>query len=222
MASQAKDRFDQQRGDIDQLWEIHQDVAGQGAGRKHGVDVINRAAIVFITACWESYVEDACLEGYDFLLANAREPESFPARVRTLASKPLRENSDHTQIWRLAGDGWRQVLAEHRDAAKAKWLDKLNTPKTAQVNSLYNELLGLINLSDSWSWQGMSSQQASEKLDNYITVRGNIAHRLTHDETVYKDWGTDYLSHVERLVSRTDEKVRGHIESLAGTPPWSP
>ena len=110
MASGAKNRFDQQKGDIDQLWVIHQEFAGQGAGRKHGVEVINRAAIVFITACWESYVEDVCLEAFDFLLANASYPENFPARVRTLASKALRENPDQTQIWRLAGEGWKQVL----------------------------------------------------------------------------------------------------------------
>jgi hypothetical protein len=222
VASAAKGRFDQQKGDIDQLWEIHQEVAGQGAGRKHGVEVINRAAIVFITACWESYVEDVCIEAFDFLLANASDSTVFPARVRALASKVLRESQDHTQIWRLAGDGWKQILNDHRDAVKAKWVDTLNTPKTAQVNGLFNELLGLSNLSGSWSWQGINAQQASEKLDYYITVRGNIAHRLNHDEAVYKNWSTDYLSHVERLVSKTDEKVPGHISALIGTPPWSP
>ena len=66
----------------------------------------------------------------------------------------------------------------------------------------------------------MTSKQASDKLDEYITVRGNIAHRLTHDTTIYKDWGTDYLSHVERLVAKTDERVHGHVETLIGAPPW--
>jgi hypothetical protein len=220
MASLAKNRFDQQKGDIDQLWVIHQEFAGQGAGRKHGVEVINRAAIVFITACWESYVEDVCLEAFDFLLANASHPDNFPVRVRTLASKALRENPDQTQIWRLAGEGWKQVLSDHREGAKAKWLDELNTPKTPQVNGLFRELIGLSNLSESWSWQRMSSQQASEKLDEYITVRGNIAHRLTHDTNIYKNWGTDYLSHVERLVAKTDERVYGHVVTLTITPPW--
>jgi len=42
------------------LWVIHEEVAGQGAGRKYGIDVLNRAAIVFVTACWESFVEDTC------------------------------------------------------------------------------------------------------------------------------------------------------------------
>ena len=48
--------------------------------------------------------------------------------------------------------------------------------------------------------QRLVFQQASEKLDNYIVVRGTIAYRLNHGETVYKDWGTIYLSQVERLA----------------------
>jgi hypothetical protein len=220
MASIAKSNFEQQKRDIDQLWAIHQEVAGQGAGRKHGVDVLNRAAIVFITACWESYIEDVCLEAFDFLLSNATDPSAFPNRVKTLASEELRSNPDKNQIWNLAGYGWKQVLQTHREAAKKRWLGKLNTPKTEQVNELFRELLGLPNLSDSWSWQGINSQQASEKLDQYIVVRGNIAHRTTHDANVYKLWGTDYLSHAERLVVKTDEHVRGHVNDLIQASPW--
>jgi hypothetical protein len=37
VASAAKDRFGQQKGDIDQVWRIHQEFAGQIAGRKHVV-----------------------------------------------------------------------------------------------------------------------------------------------------------------------------------------
>jgi hypothetical protein len=220
MTSNAKSRFDLQKGDIDQLWDIHQQVAGEGPGRKHGVEVLNKAAIVFITACWESYVEDVCLEAFDFLLANASTPDCFPGRVRTLASKALRADLDETKVWLLAGEGWKQILVTHKEAVKAEWLDKLNTPKTAQVNGLFNKMLGLSSLSGSWSWQRMNSEDASSKLDYYITVRGNIAHRVSHDETVYKDWGTDYLAHVERLVNVTDQKVSSHIASLTGSVPW--
>lgn len=107
-----------------------------------------------------------CLEAFDFHLANASHPDNFPASVRTLASKALRENPDQTQIWRPAGEGWKLVLRDHREAAKAKWLDELNTPKTPQVIGLFKELIGLSNLLESWSWQRMTSQQASDKLDD--------------------------------------------------------
>ena len=220
MPSTARTRFDEQRTDIDQLWAIHEEVAGVGVGRKHGVDVLNRSVFVFITACWESFVEDVCLEGFDYLLDHAATMDVFPARVRTLASRDLRNDNDERRIWELAGEGWRQVLRQHRDAAKERWISSLNTPKTAQVTSLFDEMLGLANLSDAWTWQHMNAQQAADKLDQYIVIRGNIAHRTQHDDTVYKNWGTDYLRHVERLVEKSDDCVRGHIRNLVGSAPW--
>jgi hypothetical protein len=66
----------------------------------------------------------------------------------------------------------------------------------------------------------MTSAQAESKLDEYITIRGNIAHRTAHDETVYKNWGTDYLAHVESLVEATEKAVAQHVEGVVGTSPW--
>jgi hypothetical protein len=67
MASQASKRFAQSNDDILMLWHIHAEVAGRGKGRKRRADVLNRAAVVFISACWESYVEDAAREAFDYL-----------------------------------------------------------------------------------------------------------------------------------------------------------
>ena len=220
MPSNAKNNFAEQKTDIDQLWAIHEEVAGQGVGRKHGVDVLNRAAIVFITACWESFVEDVCLEAFDFMLANATDMDSIPPKVRTLASKELREDNDERRVWELAGTGWKTVLQNHRDAVKEKWINSLNTPKTDQVNNLFSQMLGLVNLSSAWAWQHMNDEQAGDKLDQYVTIRGNIAHRTQHDDTVYKNWSEDYLGHVERMVEKTDDRVRSHVTDLVGTPPW--
>jgi hypothetical protein len=40
MPSKSKANFDENKKDIDQLWAIHEEVAGGGPGRKHGVDVL--------------------------------------------------------------------------------------------------------------------------------------------------------------------------------------
>ncbi len=220
MPSKAWDAFSSNKADIDRLWAIHQDVAGAGPGRKHDVEVLNRAAIVFITACWESYVEDVALEGFDFLVANAPDASKVPGKVRALASAELREAVDATKVWELADQGWKQVLTRHRAAVKKRWLDSLNTPKTEQVDSLFKDLLGLSALHAHWHWKGMPAEKAKDKLDDYITVRGAIAHRLKHDEAVYKDWSTDYLGHVERLVNATDGAVAAHLEQHVGMKPW--
>ena len=220
MPSVAKTQFDENKKDIDQLWSIHQDVAGAGPGRKHGVDVLNRAAIVFVTACWESYVEDLATEAFDYVLANAPAATVIPMKVRTFATKDLFEQKDRRKIWDIADAGWKTLLQAHKTATLNKTIGHFNTPKTAQVNSLYEELLGIPAVSSAWHWKSMTSAQAEAKLDEYITIRGNIAHRTEHDETVYKDWGTDYLAHVESLVQATDRAVAQHMKSVVGTTPW--
>lgn len=221
MPSKAFESFTANRADIDRLWQIHQDVAGQGPGRKHDVEVLNRAAILFITACWEAYVEDVAMEAFDSLLAEAPTADKVPAKVRALAVGEIVEAKDNrVKVWDLADAGWKQVLQAHRDATKKRWIESLNTPKRQQVDDLFEALLGLRAVHQHWAWQNMKPDEAAEKLDYYITVRGQIAHRVKHDEAIYKNWGADYLQHVTRLVEKTDEAVRAHVEGATGKSPW--
>jgi len=220
MQSNAKNRFDANKRDIDELWRIHEEVAGVGAGRKHGVDVLNRAAIVFVTACWESFIEDLAVEAFDFMLSNVPSADKIPSKVRDQATKPLFEQEDSREVWKLADNGWRALLSSHRGSTLEKWLGHFHTPKTEQVDKLYEDLLGVKKLSSQWHWQGMSVASAAEKLDEYVTIRGNIAHRTAHDEAVHKNWGTDFLRHAERLVEKSEAAVNDHLMRVCKKAPW--
>lgn len=220
MASRAADKFEENRKDIEQLWAIHEDVAGEGCGRKHGVDVLNRAAIIFITACWESFVEDLATEAFDFLLTNVPNAQAVPTKVRNFATRSLAEQKDPGKLWELADAGWRQLLISNRTATIERWIGTLNTPKSAQINSLFEELLGIPKISAHWHWQRMTSEQAAEKIDSYVTIRGNIAHRTEHDETVYRNWTEDYLGHVNSLVTKTEAATAAQLFAATGRQPW--
>lgn len=220
MGSQASTRFAQSRKDILMLWHIHAEVAGRGKGRKHRADVLNRAAVVFISACWESYVEDVAREAFDRLLRYSTTPDVVPSKVRTLASRELRESRDERKVWELAGSGWKTVLSGHRDVVLENWLKNFNTPKSRQVSELFAELLNLRDVTTSWTWPDMSAEQARIKLDEYVTIRGNIAHRTKHNEVVYKKIGKDFVSHVVKLVEKTDEALGTHLQELTNAPLW--
>lgn len=220
MPSKAKNTFDENKEDVDQLWVIHQEVAGQGPGRKHGVEVLNRAAIVFITACWESFVEDLAKEAFDFLMTNVPSALNVPSKVRDLATRQIFEQKDSRKVWDLADSGWRALLAAHKAATLDRWIGTLNTPKAAQVNSLFEELLGIPKLSAGWRWQNMTQAKAEHMLDNYISIRGDIAHRVAHNTTVYKNWGTQYLDHVTSLVAKSETIVAAHLVAVTGEQPW--
>ena len=220
MPSRAKNAFQDNSLDIQELWKIHEEIGGQGPGRKYGVEVLNRSAIVFITACWESYIEDLASEAFDFLLANAPSSTVIPKKVKALASKSLVADKDSTKVWDLADNGWRTLLLTHKTTTLLNWLGSFNTPKTAQVNGLYEELLGLKSLSSNWYWKGMSKENAEKKLDEFIQVRGDIAHRLNPTMPVKKGLGIKYLQHVNGLVERCENIVAKHLYTQTGTAPW--
>lgn len=220
MGSKASGAFTTHSKDVTRLWEIHEDVAGQGAGRKHDVEILNRTAIVFITACWEAYVEDVAMEAFDLVLTGAKDSSAIPPKVQAFLGRRLLDAKNPQDLWKLADLGWRAELTSYGTEIKEKWVSNLNTPKSPQVNALFEDLLGIAKLSSHWHWGAMSAVRAAKKLDDYITVRGNIAHRVKHDADVYKDWGTDYLNHVQRLVGATDDAVAGHLAKYLGARPW--
>jgi hypothetical protein len=106
----------------------------------------------------------------------------FPARVKTLAAKELREAKDERRIWELAESGWKKTLKSHRDSIRENWLKDFNTPKSKQVRELFANLIDLRDVTASRNWYEMPFDQACSEPDEYVTIRGNIAHRTKHDE----------------------------------------
>lgn len=220
MSSSSKQTFEVNKADIEQLWQIHQDYAGEGRGRKRGVEVLNRSAIIFVTACWESYIEDLAVEAFDFLLANATSSASIPNKVKSLAVKDIHGGQNALLLWGLADAGWRAILQDHKQVVFDKWLGKFNTPKSEQVDGLYSEMLGLAGLSAHWRWKKMTSAEAVDKLDKFITIRGNIAHRIRHAQPIDKNMGARYLNHVSQIVERCEKAVSNHLYAQTGMVPW--
>lgn len=219
--SEAHKGFTQDKADIERLWEIHAEIAGSGPGFKNNVEVLNRSAILLITACWEVYVEDVATEAFNFMLENAPSIEKFPEEVRRKVSgQILRRKDEKLEIWNLAGTGWQQELRDYYKGIMEKRSDLLNTPKSEGVSNLFKSLLDLDNVCQFWKWRGMSSAQACAKLDEYITVRGDIAHRFRSKNNAYKGHAYSYLNHVVRLVDITDHQVRQFTEGKIGTSPW--
>lgn len=150
------------------------------------------------------------------MLRFSTTPDVFPAKVKTLATRELRNSKDERRVWELAGSGWKKVLSDHRDVVLEKWLKDFNTPKSRQVADLFIGLLNLPDVTKNWTWADVSSEQARAKLDEHITIRGNIAHRTRHDQEVHKNMGKDFMTHVVRLVEKTDEALYEHLRALVG------
>ncbi len=205
--------------EVRRLTAIHTTVAGSGPGHKHDVEVLNKSAVVLLVACWEAFVEDLATVAFNELLAAATTPSIFPARVLALASKPLREDADERRVWELAGDGWKQVLVVHREKVIAKIVSPLNTPRAAQCDKLFESLLG-IRLSCNWHWRGMAATRAQTLLDELITLRGEVAHRVAASRPVRKKYVRDMSALVARLSAASHNAVTDELERRIGKRPW--
>ena len=218
MPSQAGQKFAENRKDVERLVEIHVDLVGDESGRKYGVEVLNKSAVVLICAAWEAYVEDLVQEGLGHICTHCPDPNRLPPNLqREIADEIKRESgSNPVAPWKLAANGWRTELQNNLTRLKAQYVHHWNTPKSDKVDFLIEKSLGLANLSSNWKRTTLTVTKARKKLDDYVGLRGDIAHRLTPSKTVYKHNVTGFLEHVARLVEFTDNAVNRHLHSTTG------
>lgn len=201
---------------IHRLLTIHGEITGDKPGRRYNIDVLNRAAIIFITGYWEAYVEDVCEEFCKFLLLNCKDYKKFPEKGRIGASRKLVKDKDERKLWSLAGEGWKKVIADHVE----EFLGKFHAPEPNKIDKLFNTLLNVSSLSSSWKWTRMSSVKAKSKLEKLIDIRHAIAHGKKPPESVTKKTAEAYLSLVETLVQKTDKYLRDYGKKVIDEYAW--
>lgn len=206
--------------DVTSLLDIHEQKTGGAPGRRFGVEALNKSGIVLAVACWEAYVEDCATEAFEFVLALASEPSKLPESVRKLVAKAIKSDQNELSPWKMAGTGWQQLLADHRDATVKKYVSPLNTPKFGNVDGLFLDLLGLADVSAAWSWHRMPVKTARERLASIITMRGAIAHRVSPDHAVHKKDVEDAVAFIQTIANLTSNRVRLHVHGLTGSYLW--
>ena len=97
---------------------------------------------------------------------------------------------------------------------------KLNTPKTANIDELFLNSLGIAKISSVWKWQKMSVTSARKQLDDFVTLRGAVAHRGKSGETIKKKQADDYFAFVKKLAGKTGGRVGSHVKKITGEALW--
>jgi hypothetical protein len=209
-------------GQVDDLLRIHSAIHARNRTRldRDNLEVLNKSAIVLITACWESLIEDLAREGFGQMVSTAPTHAVIPPRVLVLASKDLRDDSDKRAIWELAGNGWREVLQRHRQVVLDDFIGGFHSPRPEKVDELFDRLLGLPRVTETWTWTHMTPQRARKKLTDYLALRGQIAHRVGASSRTTKRMVEEYRSFAFRLAVKTSNSLNDHLESILGVPPW--
>jgi hypothetical protein len=108
------------------------------------------------------------------------------------------------------------MLRQRTETFREERNRKLNTPKTENIDELFHRALGIHQISSSWHWRKTSVESARRKLDGFVTLRGNIAHRGVAANTVYKVTVTDYYDLIKRIGAKTGGQVRRHVKAATG------
>lgn len=214
--SSAYQAFESNRADVDRLLEVHRDLGGKGRGRRYGMAVLNKSAVVLLCAAWEAYCEDLVSEVVEHFVKQAPDANVLPAVLRKRIATEL--SSDKMQMWTLAGDGWRHVLSKRLSDLKVERDRKLNTPKTAQIRALFAEHVGYDNIDQKWAWRSVTTEQASDRLNEFVKLRGSIAHRVEAESAVHKPDVVKYTRFIGQLVKNTDQVIVEHARSVTGLP----
>ncbi len=220
MPSKTRVNFEANAADVSRLLEIHKYFGGDAKGRRFRLEVLNKSAIVLITAIWEAYCEDLAAEALQHLVKYAPNSTVLPKELKKRIAKELKEDKNEISIWTLADPGWRTLLIKRLASLAEERNRKLNTPKAENIIDLFTIALGIPNVSLRWYWKKMSVAQAKAKLDKYVSLRGAIAHRGNSAKSCTRAQVRDYFAHVKRVVAMTGGTVNSHVASITGRYLW--
>ena len=221
MASAARGAFDKNVKDIERLLALHEQIGGKQRGRRYGLEVLNKSAIVLITSFWESYCEDIAAEALAHVVKHAKSADALPKELKKMIAKELKQDLHDLASWGLAGDGWRKIVQDRLGAIQEDRNRKLNSPKAENINNLFESAIGVVKISNCWRLaRNMPPRKCEEKLDRFVALRGAIAHRGKAEEPVTKVQVVDYLDFVSRLAAKTGGKVNKYVHEVTGRYLW--
>lgn len=220
MSSQARAAFDENVKDINKLLELQAAEGGDQPGRRYGLEVLNKSAIVLITSFWESYCEDLAKEALEAIVQHALNADALPKEIKKVIAKTLKDDKNELAIWGISDDKWQTVLRANFSTLMAERNKTFATPKSFKVNHLFESAVGLSNISSNWRWEKMTSNLAAKKLDEFVSKRGDIAHRGSSTSTVRKSEVEAYLNHVKKLAGKTGGTVKKHVKTITGHDLW--
>jgi hypothetical protein len=180
-----------------------------------------KAGIALLCSAWEAYVEDLARNGIDFLIKNCKEPKDLPEGVRKNIAKEIRLDKNELAPWELAGDDWRNVVLKRFEAAIAREVNTLNSPKAHKVKSVFSEMLGIDDITTCWHWAMFDVKSVSELVNHLVETRGSIAHGRNPTLPAH----TIRMIYLEAVVTQCaflmNNHVREHLLKITSKDPWA-
>ena len=179
-------------------------------------NILRNIELVFIITLFETFIEELLEQAVEHICSECPDPAKLPGNVIAKICTSLSERKDVRAIWEIAGDKWK---IEYRRYCKEK-LSSFNTPRHTNINKLVEECLGLKHCTNSWRWQRMSPDKATQIINCKITVRGEIVHQLNRQTNLSVASLKKFHSHLMRCMAILSNQIRNHVNTITGQYPW--
>jgi hypothetical protein len=213
-ASGARLTFYDNCADVRSYYAIYQRLKSDKSQRRH-LHVFDKAMFVLVCALWEAYCEDVVAETLARLASDALSPHNIPKRVRKQIADHLKAESSNDAIWTLAGEGWREVVRLQLDELRMQRERVFNNPRTNKVDEVFRSTLGIEHISQAWQLDGYANGPHGA-LDEFIEIRGAIAHRRQADVELTKNDVKAFFGLVLKLIRATDTQIEKLLISSTG------
>ncbi|QEV00877.1 hypothetical protein CP971_17920 [Streptomyces viridifaciens] len=174
--------------------------------------------MVMTCASWEAFCEDLVAEALRHLADHAPDGAALPKEVKKTLKKILLDDQNELAIWGLADDGWRTVLRDRATALSADGDSSLNTPKPAQLKTFFQQNVGIADITSAWFWHKNDQARTTKLLNDFVVLRGSIAHRRSPAGGVRKSQATGGLDLILRLAEKSAAAVSEHLLKHTGQP----
>lgn len=195
--------------DVQRIIASHGQLNHEGYGRR-GLGHITRSGVLMLCAAWEFYLEELLIASAKEFINRVESPKDLPMDVQKEISQTVKNSKHELKPLELAGDGWSSMYINHVHES----VDKLNTPKSTNVDPLYRRLLGVQNLSNIWTL-------GERTINAFVAARGDIAHKGSAARYIGISQLQNYKLQIEQTILETDNFMADYIQStLGGRSPW--
>lgn len=213
MPSNSFKEFSKNLTDVKRLVALHNRLSipnGTGKPGKRALGHLTRGGLVLLCAAWERYAESILEEGAIFL-ARRHTLATLPANPKKLVVDFVNGGKSSFTSATLASN----LEAAIVEAVRSK-TDGLNTPKHKNLKPLFEKAFAVPDIGTAWT----SGIQA---IDDFVTARGEVAHRGGQAKYVHFATLTRAVTLVSDSVVETDNFLSDHIRPLVSPPrrPWN-
>lgn len=198
--------------DVDRIIATHASIQNGGPGNM-GLGHLTRAGVLLLCAAWELYIEEVLVEAVNHSIDRSTSPDDLPAIVQRTISDYVRASKHNLKPLAMAGDGWKTIYIE----IAREWVVGLNTPKRHNIDEGFLKIVGIPDLSNSWTL-------GPAAINGFVEARGDVAHRGSDAGNIHMNVLRDtYKVQVTRCAVETDNVLSTFIRGAfqPNTYPWN-